>query len=114
MAQKKQTTQKRNTEKETATVGQENEKNPKRLRGTVVSNAMQKTLVVRVDRLIEHPKYKKRYTVSRRYKVHYDEGDYNLGDLVTIQESRPISKEKRWRVVSVNTASTNPGEAQTE
>jgi len=60
---------------------------------------MSKTLVVRVDRLKEHPKYRRRFTVSKKYKAHYDEGEYNTGDKVVIEESRPISKEKKWRVI---------------
>ncbi|MEX0870111.1 MAG: 30S ribosomal protein S17 [Candidatus Spechtbacterales bacterium] len=71
----------------------------KRLHGKVASNKMNKTLVVRVDRLIEHPKYKKRYTISKRYKAHYEEGEYELGDKVEIEEHRPISKDKKWKVV---------------
>lgn len=71
----------------------------KQLEGTVVSNKMQKTLVVEVERMKEHPKYKKRYKVHKKYKAHYDEGEFNVGDKVVIEECRPISKDKRWRVV---------------
>ena len=72
---------------------------PKRqLQGRVASNKMTKTLAVEVERLKEHKKYKKRYKVKKKYKVHYDEGEYQVGDLVLIEETKPISREKRWRV----------------
>lgn len=71
----------------------------KRLQGEVVSTKMQKTVVVRVDRIVLHPKYKKRYKVSKKYKAHNTLKDIKEGDKVIIEESRPISKEKRWRVV---------------
>ena len=74
-------------------------KKGKRLKGEVVSNKMQKTLVVRVNRLVAHPKYKKRKIVSKRYKAHYDSGEYKIGDKVDIEETRPLSKDKRWKVV---------------
>lgn len=60
---------------------------------------MQKTLVVRVENIKEHPKYKRRYKVHKNYKAHYDEGEYNIGDKVIIQETRPISKDKHWKVI---------------
>lgn len=72
----------------------------KRLKGTIVSNKMQKTVVVKMERVKEHPKYKRRYKVHKKYKAHYDEGEYKVGDKVTIEECRPISKDKKWRVVS--------------
>jgi len=71
----------------------------KRLKGTVVSNKMQKTVVVEVERVKEHPKYKRRYKVHKKYKAHYDKGEYHVGDKVIIEECRPISKDKKWRVV---------------
>lgn len=67
--------------------------------GLVVSDAMQKTLVVRVDRIVVHPKYKKHYRVSKRYKVHDEKEQYTVGDKVRFSECRPISKSKRWRVI---------------
>lgn len=69
------------------------------LEGAVVSDKMQKTVVVQVDRLKQHPRYLKYYRVSRRFKAHDEKGEYRLGDRVKIQETRPLSKEKRWRVV---------------
>lgn len=68
--------------------------------GQVVSNKGKKTLVVRVETSRLHPKYKKRYNVSKKFHAHCeDETQFNLGDLVTIEETKPISKLKRWKVV---------------
>lgn len=69
------------------------------LRGTVVSDKMDKTVVVRVDSTKVHPKYGKRFTRSRKFKAHDEKGEYKTGDVVKIQEIRPLSKEKCWRVV---------------
>lgn len=72
------------------------------LKGTVVSKRMAKTLVVRVDRLRLHPKYRKFYKVSRKYKVSADDSSaYSIGDFVAIAETRPTSKDKRWKVIEV-------------
>lgn len=60
---------------------------------------MEKTVVVRVERLIEHPKYKKRYRTHATFKAHDERNEFHAGDKVTIEETRPISKEKRWIVV---------------
>ncbi|MCK4781979.1 30S ribosomal protein S17 [Candidatus Parcubacteria bacterium] len=74
---------------------------PKRqLTGIVTSTKMSKTAVVRVERIKEHPKYKKRYKVHKKYKAHDEKQEYKTGDKVIIEETRPISKDKRWRVVS--------------
>jgi small subunit ribosomal protein S17 len=77
--------------------------NPTKIRrqmnGTVVSNKMQKTLVVRVDTLKTHAKYQKKYLSSKKYKAHDDFGNFQIGDKVVIQEARPMSKDKRWRVL---------------
>lgn len=67
--------------------------------GTVVTDTMQKTVVVRVDRTVMHPKYAKRYTRSTRFKAHDEQNTYKKGDVVIIEESRPYSRDKRWRVV---------------
>ncbi len=67
--------------------------------GTVVSNKMQKTVVVKVDRIKEHPKYKRRYRISKKYKAHDEKGEYKIEDRVVIEECRPISKDKRWKVL---------------
>ena len=72
---------------------------PKRqLRGTIISNKMTKTVVVRVEKPKEHSRYKKRYKVSKKYKAHTDK-THQIGDKVIIEECRPMSKEKRWRVI---------------
>lgn len=72
------------------------------LQGTIVSNRMVKTAVVRVDHLRRHDKYGKFYRISRKYKVHVENSDsLKIGDVVRIQETRPISKEKRWKVAEV-------------
>ena len=70
----------------------------KQLQGTVVSNKMQKTVVVEVESLKEHPKYKRRYKVHKKFKAHTEE-NYEVGDRVVIEESRPLSKEKKWKVI---------------
>ena len=70
------------------------------LRGVVVSDKMTKTVVVEVTRLRKHPVYKKYIKVSRRFFAHDETGQYHTGDKVTIHESRPLSRHKRWTVVS--------------
>ena len=61
---------------------------------------MQKTVVVAVTRFKKHPKYLKYYKVSRRFKAHDEENIYKTGDKVLIEETRPTSKDKRWKVVT--------------
>lgn len=69
--------------------------------GTITSNKMAKTLVVKVDTYKNHPKYKKRYRVSKKFYAHVDDASkFNIGDTVTIGETKPVSKLKRWKVVS--------------
>ena len=75
------------------------EKIRRKLEGVVVSDKMDKTAVVLVKRLKEHPKYKKRYWVSKRFKAHDEKNEYKIGDRVVIEETRPLSKEKRWKVI---------------
>ena len=67
--------------------------------GVVVSDKMIKTIVVKVSRTKIHSKYNKLYTVSRRYKVHDEKGQFKEGDKVKFIECRPLSKDKRWRVI---------------
>lgn len=69
--------------------------------GTVVSDKMQKTVVVKVDRRVRDPLYKKYITRSRRFKAHDEKNDAKTGDLVQLVESRPLSREKRWVVKSI-------------
>ena len=76
---------------------------PKRkLTGKIVSNKMQKTVVVEVERIKEHPKYRRKYKHKKKYKAHFKDGEYKIGDKVVIQECRPISKGKKWRVIIEN------------
>lgn len=74
-------------------------KKKRKLKGVVVSDKMDKTVIVSVMRLKKHPKYKKYFKVTKRFKVHDENNDYHTGDKVLIEEARPISKEKRWRVI---------------
>jgi len=69
------------------------------LQGTVVSDKGDKTIIVRVDRRVMHPLYKKYINRSKRYAVHDETNRYKVGDLVRIQECRPISRTKRFEVV---------------
>jgi small subunit ribosomal protein S17 len=71
------------------------------IQGTVVSDKMQKTIVVSVERKKKHRLYHKVVTVTERYKAHDEDNTCKLGDVVRIQECRPLSKDKRWRVVQV-------------
>jgi len=66
--------------------------------GMVVSDRMDKTVVVRVERLVPHPVYKKYVKRRTTYKAHDEQNEYRVGDRVEIVETRPVSKEKRWRV----------------
>lgn len=70
----------------------------KTLKGVVVSDKMDKTVVVEVGHLKEHPRYKKRYEVHKKYKAHDENNEYKEGDRVIIEEWKPVSKDKRWRV----------------
>ena len=71
----------------------------RKLVGTVVSDKMMKTRVVAVQTLKKHPKYLKYYHVTTKFKAHDENNEYKTGDKVTIEESRPLSKEKRWTIV---------------
>ncbi len=67
-------------------------------KGTVVSVSGKKTVVVQVDTYKAHPKYKKRYRVSKKFHAHDEKGKYQVGDVVEIYETKPLSKLKRWTV----------------
>jgi small subunit ribosomal protein S17 len=67
--------------------------------GVVTSDKMEKTIVVAVDQVKVHPKYQKRYTVTKKYKVHDEKNQFKVGDKVNFVECRPLSKDKRWRVI---------------
>jgi len=71
----------------------------RRLIGTIISDKMAKTVVVKVERIKEHPKYKKRFRIHQKYKAHLEGADFKVGDKVVIEECRPISREKRWKVI---------------
>ena len=85
---------------------------PKRvLQGVVVSDACDKTVIVRVERRVMHPVYKKFITRSKKYMAHDEGNAVRIGDLVRIQESRPISRHKHWRVIAVLEVAAQRGRA---
>ena len=73
----------------------------KRLVGSVVSDKMDKTVVVRVERLVRHPRYGKVLRRAKKYKAHDAANECRVGDVVRIVESRPLSREKRWAVEEI-------------
>ncbi len=73
----------------------------KTLQGHVVSNKMDKTVVVQVERKYMHPKFKKVVKSSRKYSAHDEENECKPGDFISIIETRPLSKTKRWRMIKV-------------
>jgi small subunit ribosomal protein S17 len=80
---------------------------PKRtLQGVVVSDKQDKTIVVRVDRRFTHPIYKKTIRRSKNYHAHDENNQFKAGDMVRIEESKPLSKLKRWTVVQGEKAKT--------
>ncbi|MEI6266554.1 MAG: 30S ribosomal protein S17 [bacterium] len=74
------------------------------LKGTVVSDKMTKTIVVLVERVKEHPLYKKKYKVTTKFSVHDENNEAKMNDKVEIEESRPLSATKRWTLKKVLTA----------
>jgi small subunit ribosomal protein S17 len=79
---------------------------PKRiLQGVVVSDKQQKTLVVKVERRFTHPLLKKTVRRTKNYHAHDEQGAFKVGDVVSIEETRPISKLKRWKVIEATPAS---------
>lgn len=75
--------------------------NRKTISGVVVSDKMDKTIVVEVSQLVKHPKYKKMLTRSNRFKAHDEENAAKVGDRVLLMETRPLSKQKRFRLVEI-------------
>lgn len=69
--------------------------------GIVTSNKMEKTIVVAVERKVKHPKYGKFVTLTSKFKAHDEKNECNIGDTVLITETRPLSKEKNWRLVQI-------------
>tara|TARA_B100001964_G_scaffold178700_1_gene197111 strand:- start:436 stop:684 length:249 start_codon:yes stop_codon:yes gene_type:complete len=74
-------------------------KQVRKLQGVIISNKMAKTVVVQVDSVKVHSKYKKRYKASKKYKAHDEKNEHQVGDKVIIKEIRPLSKEKRHLVI---------------
>jgi small subunit ribosomal protein S17 len=72
----------------------------KKLQGIVVSDKMQKTVVVSVESIKEHPKYKRRYKTHKKFKAHDENQEYHIGDKVVIEETKPMSKDKTWKVIN--------------
>ncbi|HUN55952.1 MAG TPA: 30S ribosomal protein S17 [Smithella sp.] len=75
--------------------------NKRTIKGVVVSNKMDKTIVVRAERLVKHPVFHKYVRKHLKYKAHDENNQSKLGDTVLIIESRPLSKEKRWRMLEI-------------
>ncbi|HOQ08635.1 MAG TPA: 30S ribosomal protein S17 [Syntrophomonadaceae bacterium] len=79
----------------------ENRGNRKVRVGTVTSDKMDKTITVSVETVKQHPLYKKTIKTSKKYKVHDENNEAKIGDVVRIMETRPLSKDKRWRLVEI-------------
>jgi small subunit ribosomal protein S17 len=73
----------------------------KQLVGTVVSNKMNKTIVVEIDRLMMHSLYKKSVRRRKKFKTHDEKNQCSIGDVVRIEETRPLSKDKRYRLIEI-------------
>ena len=87
--------------KETAEVSDDKRRSRKTRVGNVVSNKMGKSMVVSVERRVKHPIYKKFFKKTKKFHVHDEKNECNVGDTVKIMETRPLSKTKRWRLVEV-------------
>lgn len=72
----------------------------RKLQGVVVSDKMTKTAVVAISHEKKHPKYLKYYKITQRLKAHNENNEYKTGDKVVIEETRPLSKEKRWKIIA--------------
>ena len=76
------------------------ERNRRKLRvGKVVSDRMEKTIVVAIERLVQHPTYKRYVRRQTKFKVHDEKNECRIGDVIRFMETRPLSKDKRWRFV---------------
>jgi small subunit ribosomal protein S17 len=80
----------------------ENKPTKQQMTGVVVSNKMEKTVVVKVDVRMRHPKYHKSYTKSQKYKAHDNDNACQIGDKVVIESTRPLSKDKNFAVIKIN------------
>ncbi len=76
----------------------------KKFQGEVISDKMKKTIVVRVTRIKVHPLYKKRYRVGKKFKVHDENNQAKVGDKVIFEECRPLSRDKKWKLIKRITA----------
>ena len=76
------------------------------LSGRIVSDKMDKTITVLAERRVKHPVYGKILTKSSKIKAHDDSNDANMGDLVTIAECRPVSKDKAWKLINIDERAT--------
>jgi small subunit ribosomal protein S17 len=81
----------------------------KQLKGKVISNKMKNTVVVEIERLKKDEKYKRRYSYLKSFKAHDQKGECKIGDEVIIKECRPISRDKKWRIVKRTMISTDIG-----
>ena len=79
----------------------QNKQSKKILKGVVTSDKMDKTVVVKVTRFVEHKKYQKRIKKSKTYKAHDENNTYKVGDMVIIEECRPLSKDKNFTVIGM-------------
>ena len=83
-------------------------KNKRKLEGVVVSDKMSKTRVISIERLKLHAKYRKYQKVSMRFKAHDENNEYKTGDHVIIEETRPLSRGKRWVIIRKISAANSP------
>ena len=90
-----------NTEETTATAEAQERGRRKVRQGVVVSDKQDKTVTVLVERRFPHPLYGKQQTRTKKYHAHDEANEYQVGDVVRIQETRPLSKTKRWRVIEL-------------
>jgi small subunit ribosomal protein S17 len=88
-------------------------KNAKTLTGKVVSNKMQKTITVAVERYVPHPEYGKYQRRTTKFFAHDENSECREGDIVAIEECRPLSRHKNWRLVRIVSRATGPGSVET-
>lgn len=78
------------------------ERNDRKVKiGKVISDKMDKTIVVAIERLVQHPLYKKSIKKTVKFKAHDENNESHIGDIVEVMETRPLSKDKRWRVTQI-------------
>ena len=86
--------------------------NPRQLTGVVVSNKADKTITVKIERKVKHPTYSKIMKRSTKVHAHDEENIAKIGDVVTVEECRPYSKSKTWKLLSDSQSPTSPAETQ--